>query len=534
MSRAILAIFVVLAATVAVPSPADELAPADKPIEEVVDHYIDAKFADAEVNPAEQADEANLMRRLMLDLAGRIPAAVEVREYLDSDDSDKRAKLIDRLMDSQEFADHMAGQFDTMLMADTDGSVRDYLKTAFQENRKWDRMFRELLLPKQSDETLKSAADFVKRRANDADKLTTDVSALFFGVNVSCAKCHDHPEVSDWSQDYFYGMKSFFNRTFENGGFIAERPFGLVKYTTTEGEERDARLMFLTGTVLDESEYKVPNPDEQKKIDERFKQLAKKKQAPPEPEYSRRARLVEIALKPDQNAVFGRAIVNRLWHQFVGYGLVMPLDQMHVENPPSHPRLLKWLARDLTSHNYDLRRLIRGLVLSKTYSRGSRWETAKRPRRSYFSVANLRPLTPLQYARSLSLATADPQKFQDDMPLEERQKRIAEAAGSGNSNQFEQPRENFRVTADEALFFSNSDQVVNSYLKGGLFQRLKSEADKKQMIEAAVWSIYSRAVTEEETKILSDYLLKRTDRQETACRQLIWALLTSTEFRFNY
>ncbi|MFP6659386.1 MAG: DUF1549 domain-containing protein, partial [Pirellulales bacterium] len=326
MSRAILAIFVVLAATVAVPSPADELAPADKPIEEVVDHYVDAKFADAEVNPAQQADDANLMRRLMLDLAGRIPAAVEVREYLDSDDSDKRAKLIDRLMDSQEFADHMASQFDTMLMADTDGSVRDYLKIAFQENRNWDRMFRELLLPNQSDEMLKSAADFVKRRANDADKLTTDVSALFFGVNVSCAKCHDHPEVSDWSQDYFYGMKSFFNRTFENGGFIAERPFGLVKYTTTEGEERDARLMFLTGTVLDESEYKVPNPDEQKKIDERFKQLAKKKQAPPEPEYSRRARLVEIALKPDQNAVFGRAIVNRLWHQFVGYGLVMPLD----------------------------------------------------------------------------------------------------------------------------------------------------------------------------------------------------------------
>jgi hypothetical protein len=243
---------------------------------------------------------------------------------------------------------------------------------------------------------------------------------------------------------------------------------------------------------------------------------------------------VEIALKPDQNEVFGRAIVNRLWHQFVGYGLVMPLDQMHAENPPSHPRLLKWLTRDLISHNYDLRRLIRGLALSKTYSRGSRWEAAKRPRRSYFAVANLRPLTPLQYARSLSLATADPQNFQDDMPLEERQKRIADSAGSGNSNQFEQPRENFRVTADEALFFSNSDQVVSNYLKGGLFQRLKGEADKKQMIEAAVWSIYSRAVTEEETKILSDYLLKRTDRQETACRQLIWVLLTSTEFRFNY
>jgi hypothetical protein len=534
MNRAILGFCFIAVAIVVSPSSAAELLPADKPIEEVVDHYIDANLAEAKVKPAARADDANLLRRLMLDLAGRIPAAVEVREYVDSAEADKRAKVIDQLIAAPEFADHMADQFNVMLMADAGGSVRDYLKAAFQENRTWDQMFRELLLPKHNDERLKAAVDFVKNRASDADKLTTDVSALFFGVNVSCAKCHDHPEVSDWTQDHFFGMKSFFNRTFENGGFIAEREYGLVKFTTTEGKERDAKLMFLTGKVLDESQHKELAAEERTKKEELFKQLAKKKQAPPDPSYSRRARLVEIALESEQNKFFARAIVNRVWHQFFGHGFVMPLDQMHEENPPSHPQLLRWLARDLIEHKYDLRRLVRGIVLSQAYSRSSKYDLDEHPSQNYFAIANLRPLTPMQYARSLSLATADPQNFEGDISREERQKRITGAANPNNSNQFEQPGENFQISADEALFFSNSDRVVNSYLNAGLFRRLKDIEDDKRFIEAAVWSIYSRPSTDEESKILSDYFLKRSDRKEAARRQLIWALLASSEFRFNY
>ncbi len=534
MSKAFLGSILISIAFCVSELPAAELLPVDKPIAEAIDHYVDAKLDTVNLKPAPQANDANLVRRLMLDLAGRIPAPIEAKQFIDSTDTDKRVQVVDRLMATPEFVDHMANRFDVMLMSDTGASVRDYLKTAFEENRSWDRVFRELLLPDQKDEKLKTAAEFVKRRANDADQLTVDVSSMFFGVNVSCAKCHDHPEVSDWTQDYYYGMKSFFNRTFESGGFVAEREYGLVKYKTKSGEERDAKLMFISGTVLDEPEYKEPSKDEEKAIEDRLKELAKNKQAPPEPEYSRRARLIEIALKPEQNEYFARAIVNRVWHQFLGYGLVMPLDQMHEENPASHPQLLEWLARDLISHHYDLRRLVRGIVLSQAYSRSSQWDSEERPSSDLFAVAEVRPLTPIQYARSLSLATADPQSFEGDMSDADRQQRIAGSAGTGNSNQFQQPGDNFQVSADEALFFSNSDQVERSYLNGGLFRRLKDTPDQKQMIETAVWSIFARPPADEEIEILSKYVEPRADRHDDACRQLIWALLTSSEFRFNY
>ena len=100
----------------------------------------------------------------------------------------------------------------------------------------------------------KSAAEFLRTRIRDQDRLTIEVSSLFFGVNISCAQCHDHPLAKDWKQDHFYGLKSFLARTFENGGFIGERKYGLVTYLTPKGEQRQAKLMFLSGQIVDEPE----------------------------------------------------------------------------------------------------------------------------------------------------------------------------------------------------------------------------------------------------------------------------------------
>ena len=140
MIRAILGFFLIPLAVFVSPAMAAELLPLSKPIEEAIDHYIDAKLSTSKIEGAEQTDDANLIRRLTLDLAGRIPAAVEVREYLDSDEGDKRGKAIDQLLASPEFYDHMANQFNVMLMANVKGSVRDYLKAAFQETRAWDQI----------------------------------------------------------------------------------------------------------------------------------------------------------------------------------------------------------------------------------------------------------------------------------------------------------------------------------------------------------------------------------------------------------
>jgi len=516
------------------PAAADDLLPVDKSVSEVIDHYVGAELQSQNVQPAPQANDAVVIRRTMLDLVGRIPATVEVKQFVASKDRQKRRKLVERLMNSPEYAEHQAIVFDTF-MTGGDNGIRGYLEKAFRQNRSWDRIFRDVLLGDPKDPLVREAANFLRDKVRDTDQLTNDVSIVFFGVNVSCAKCHDHPLVDDWKQDHFFGMKSFFNRTFAAGKFIGERSYGEVNFKTTDGKTRNANLMFLTGTVIKEPEKKPLSSKERKKLEQQIKRLIKQKKQPPEPEFSRREQLVKTALKPGENRFFARSIVNRVWHQYMGYGLVMPLDQMHSSNPPSHPQLMEWLARDLIAHNYDLRRLVKGIVLSRTYSRSSRWTGKDRPSRYLFAVAEVKPLTPHQLARSLSLAAADPESFaEENLKPEDRQERITKSANASNAGEFEQPGENFQVSADEALFFSNSEKVQKSYLNGGLVNRLEKIDDPAEAAKTAVWSVLSRPPTDEEIKALTAYLAARKDRPKAARRQIVWSLMTSSEFRFNH
>jgi hypothetical protein len=515
-------------------------APADMPIERIIDQHVDARLKAEGVTAAPQADDANFIRRLTLDLVGRIPTVFETQSYVASTEPDKRSKLVDRLMASPGFVRHQATELDVLLMQGTRrGTLREYFLSAVAENRPWDQIFRELLLADEKDPKRKGVSEFVRQRLRDPDKLTTEVSTLFFGVNISCAKCHDHPKVPDWKQDHFYGMKSFFNRTFDNGGFVAEREYGLVKFMTTAGKERQAKLMFLTGAVVDAPGMREPSSEEQKKDKERFESYKKRKTAPPPPKWSARAQLVELALRPAQRDFFARSIVNRLWYRLFGYGLVMPVDQMHSENPPSHPELLAYLARDLVEHRYDLRRLIRGLVLSRAYSRSSRWEQGEAPAPQLFAVARVRPLTPMQLAVSLRLASTNPDSLANSRKPEELAKRIAglEDGARSFADLFEQPGENFQVGVGEALLFSNNERIRGEFLADGtdhLVSRLTRLSDPRQRIDLAVRTVLSRPPSEEESQALGAYLTQRESRPAEACRQMVWALLTSAEFRFNY
>lgn len=519
------------------PSPieADELLPRTLTIEQVVDQYIEARLHEANLQPAHPAGDAHFLRRLTLDLAGRIPTLAEMRTFADSTQAGKRVQWIERLMSSPAFVRHLATELDTMLMNSTPGSVRPYLLTALDEKRSWDRVYRDLMLPDESDPKQKSAGEFLRRRVRDLDKLTAEVSSIFFGVNVSCARCHDHPLVADWKQDHFFGMKSFFSRTYESGGRLAERETGLVKFKTTKGVERQARLMFLTGAVVQTDTLKE-SPAEKVKRRSKKKEV---KAAPPPPRFSARTELVKLSLQPGQRDFFARSIVNRIWHRFFGYGLVMPLDQMHSENPPSHPELLDWLARDLVEHQYDLRRLIRGLVRSKAYARDSRWDKGDVPRPNLFAVARVRPLTPMQLAVSLRLAVTDPQTLPATLKPEELDKRLQglESSAGSLARLFEQPGDDFQVGVSEALLFSNGAAVEKDLLADGgdrLLGRLKQLKQDDEAIDLAVRTILCRPPRDDERKLLGDYLKQRIDRSAEARRQMVWALLTSAEFRFNY
>lgn len=515
---------------------ADDLLPADRTIEQAIDHYIDARLTRSEQSAAPQADDAVLLRRLALDLGGRIPTAHEAREYVAAKDPNKRAALVDRLLDSQAFVQHQANEFDTALMFGANGSLREYLEVAMAENRPWDQVFREIISGDESVPGAKGIQQYLKARLSDTDKLTNDVSIHFFGINVSCAKCHDHPLVPDWTQEHFFGMKSFFDRSFDNGGFLAEREYGLVDYKTVEGEGRTANLMFLSGKVLEEPDYKEPSDAEKKKLNSKFDEFKKKKQAPPAPSYSRRARLLDVALQPGERDFFARAIVNRLWARFYGQGLVTPIDQMHSENLPSHPDLLSWLARDLIEHQYDLRRLTRGLVMSQAYSRTSRWESGERPAPHLFAVAPVRPLTPAQYGTALKMAAADLGAFRSELTSEELEKQLIgfQKSGLGMARNFEQPQGEFQISVDEALLFSNNERMVQDLVGSGIAPALAQLESDEELIDTAYWQIYGRAPDKEEVAAVGAYLKDRADRREQACRQLVWALLAGSEFRFNY
>jgi len=518
---------------------------ADTPIEALIDQHIDAKLKAENESPAVQASDATILRRTTLDLVGRIPTLPEVTEYTQSQDSEKRAKLVERLMNSPGYSRYQAYLFEAMLTegnpkgkkGGTSGSLNEYLAMAIQENRPWDRMFRELMLPDDADPKLKGASEFLRPKLADTDRMANDVSVAFFGVNVSCAQCHDHPLVHDWTQEHFYGMKSFLARTYDAGGFIAEREAGLVKYKPNKGPERSAKLMFLTGTTVSTETLRELNKEESKKDKDTAEAAKKDKKAPAAPKFSARAELVKLALQKKEAEFFSKSIVNRMWHRFLGYGLVNPLDQMHSENPPSHPELLDALAVDTAEYRYDLRRLVRGIVLSSAYSRSSKYESEAQPPASSFAVGRLKPLTPMQMATSLKIATTDPKQWEGLKP-EEFEKRIEtmEASARSFASLIAMPTDNFQIGVGEALLFSNGDRVMKDYFAdgtGSLLAKMKAEKDVAA-IELMMRASLGRKPSEEEAKAFAGFAEARKDRADEARRQMLWAVCTGPEFRFNH
>jgi len=539
------ALLLVSAVSAVAPVSAADVLPAERPINEAIDHYLRAGWVEAKVKPAPQVSRAGLVRRMTLDLAGRIPTVGETRAFVDSSSPSRWTALADRLLASPDFAYHHRNQLDLLLLATkkNDGEFRKYLLQAARENRTWDVLFRQMMTGSEANAAEKPALAFLKARAGSLDDLTNDTSVLFFGVNVSCAKCHDHPLVDDWKQDHFYGMASFFTRTYlTKKNTLAEKYSGLIKFKTTDGKEKQSRFMFLTGAEI--AEPKLKKTAEQRKAeDAEVKRQIKDPKAPAAkvPGFSPRAKLVEVALGAKDRQFFSRAIVNRIWLRLMGRGIVEPPDQMHSANSPSHPELLGWLARDLADHGYDLKRLIRGIVLSDAYAISSRFVgEGDIPGAETFAVASVRLLTPRQYSLSLLLASANPDQASKQVLSAEWPKRREQLENESNglASQIELPGENFQVSVDEALLFSNNDKIQNSLLKDSterLVGTLKSISDRRQLIGRAFEAMLSRAPDADEVAVFEAFLTKREKAGRVAAiQQMVWALLTSPELRFNY
>lgn len=489
------------------PAPEDRFVAAPR-LAARIDALVARHWQEQKLQPAGLVDDAGFLRRVTLDLNGRIPTVEEVRAFLGDPSADKRSRAIRRLMENPEYALYLGRVLDDMVQGKNAGDADfvEFLRECVGRRRRWDEVFRHIMLgPWQSAED-KRADKFLARRLNSLDDLTTDTARVFFGVNVSCAKCHDHPLVADWKQDHYYGMASFFNRTQikrgagRNNAQVLEQSTGEVSFVTAKGERRDAKPMFLSGQAIDP------------------------KRAPA----SRREQLVNVAL--EQKQFFSRALVNRLWAYFLGRGLVHPVDQMHSANPPTVPGVLEFLGDDFAANGYELDRVVAALLNSRVYQLATTYAGAE-PAERHFARAELRPLSPQQYAMSIVLAsgTASLQPTARAKSYRELETRIAailkaQVLDSGGE-----------ASANEALYMSNHGEIQKMVAPQGsnLVAKLAALTDAGQIVDLTVWSIMSRPPESEEHAKLVQFLASHADRGK-GCSELVWALLTSAEFRFNH
>jgi hypothetical protein len=498
-----------------------------------LDALVAAHWQSNGINPAQISDDVTFLRRVTLDLVGRIPTHSEALAYANEDQPGKRQRTIRRLMDSPEYALHLGNVLDEIIQGKYAGD-RDfisYLRRAIAQQKPWDRVFREVMLGPWDSEDLKPASRFLSRRIRDLDDMTADTSRVFFGIEIACAKCHDHPLVADWTQHHYYGMASFFNRTYEFGKerIVGEKDTDEVTFVDRAGTQFTARSMFLSGKVIDEPKLVV---------DPKLKDLKERRQKEGrylEPAFSRREQLVGVALQ--ENKFFSRAIVNHLWNYLFGRGLVHPVDQMHSENPPSIAGVLQLLAEDFSSSGYGLDRLVSAIVSSHAYQLSSNWHSASEPPAAeHFAVAALRPLTPRQYAFSATLAAGDHTLDQTSGNTRANRYRELENRAASLTESMDRRAANFQSSTTEALFMTNNSAVQQLIAPAGsnLSVRLAAIQETSNLVETAFWTVLSRPPNDDEKSNLVQWFEAREQDRSGACSRLVWALLTCAEFRFNH
>jgi hypothetical protein len=337
---------------------------------------IDAEIEAAHVGPfAPVTSDAEFIRRVSIDLVGMVPTAAEARAFISDPAPNKRAALVDRMLASPEYARNFALLFDSTLMERRGGSQvpsdqwHEFLRQSFEANKPYDQLAREILAA-DGAEPARAPAKFYLDRGGEVNLLTRDVGRVFFGMDLQCAQCHNHPAIDDYLQADYYGLSAFLNRSFlfNEGGAKAKNKLSVF------AEKADGEVSFKSVFTGESADKVVPQlPKGATMVEPTFAKgqeyvVAPAKDVRPVPKFSRRAQLAALATN-GRNAAFNRNIVNRLWAHMMGRGLVHPLDMHHPANPPSHPALLALLADDFVARKYDIKSFLRELALSKTYQR---------------------------------------------------------------------------------------------------------------------------------------------------------------------
>lgn len=331
---------------------------------------IDRAFESAAVGPvAPRVDDSVFARRIYLDLLGRIPTVSETRAFLDDPAPNKRAVLVDQLLAHDDFPRHMAVVLDIMLLerrgnkyVKTD-AFRAWLEQAVRDSKPFHQLAAELIAADTSKNN--TAAAFFLERDAEPNLMTREIGRVFFGRDIQCAQCHDHPSVDDYKQEEYYGLFAFVNRTSlfqpdkKKPAVLSEAADGQAPFKSVFTEREGFTLARLPGEA-EVAEEIIPAGDEYV--------IRPSKTTPGQPTFSRRRQLAEL-IGAGTNESFRRNIANRMWAHMMGRGLVHPVDMHHSSNPPSNPAAMKLIASELAAMNFNLPQFLKQLALTDVYQR---------------------------------------------------------------------------------------------------------------------------------------------------------------------
>ena len=505
---------------------------------------------------AQRSDDAEFVRRVKLDFTGTIPTASEVRAFLKDKTPNKRTKLIDQLLAKDTFASHWTDRLTVMLLERqnlgkvTEEEWRRYLTKTLKGNPKWDVLAREMIAA-----TGKGEARPAMKFLGTADHhiMTENIARLFLGMDLKCAKCHDHPSVDEWKQAYYWGLFSYLNQT-KNATNTKDKQVYLVEGVATK--KVNFQSVFKT-----EKEITGPRLPGGKEVVIPTYEKGKEFEKPPAdglpgvPKFRPRELLARDLVSKD-NTYFARNAVNRIWYLMMGRGLAHPLDEVHGQNPPSHPKLMELLIREFVAHEFDVKWLVHEIALSESYQRSSRLPKGlKKVAPESWRTAHPKAMTPEQMLKAVLKATGNGGWVTKLKALENAEKFDRRGYFTGTNLEmppsFEEIRALFMLTYAEpagtpevdfipglnkALFLMN-DRLIQDWLKpqkGNLVERLTKQKTPQAIAEEMYLSMLARLPREEEIATVVDYLKQNEKRRAAALGDLAWALLTSTEFRLNH
>jgi mono/diheme cytochrome c family protein len=507
--------------------PALEIPPPTTEPSAAIDHFLAAGWKARGLTPAPTCDDRTFVRRVFLDLAGRIPTSEEVQTFLDDAAPQKRTALVDRLLASDEYARTFREIWDVLLMGRRTGRREDrrrengwfdFLETAFRQNRPWDEVVRTIITARPEKPEDRGAIWFLYERRNEYQQMAEAVAPVIYGTKVDCAQCHDHPLAHEIKQAHYWGLVAAFNRSknVEKGTpAVSESAVGgFVNFTNLEKESQPAVMAMLTGRTIAEDR---PAPDvKQEDSPEGYVDPT----APVKvPKFSRRGALAEAATH--DNPLLARAFVNHTWAMLMGRGLVHPVDEVNSKHPPSHPELFEWLAADFAGHGYDMRRVVRAIAVSRGYQLAAATGQTLPPQA--FAAALERPLTAEAIARSARIAAG----------------RTADDAGLRRAVAERFPEVLPRVVTpsiQQAMFLANSEELL-ALVKpesGTTAERLGLVSNVEARGRAAFHAALIREPDADELARAVEFLQTRADRPAEAAGELLWTLVTGPEFLTNH